>query len=128
MKIVVPMAGLGDRFVKQGYQDPKPLIEINGKRIIEYILDMFSSSDEYIFICNEYHLSNTNMREVLEKLIPNCKIVGIPQHKKGPVHTVSYVFNEINDDEEIIISYCDNPYIWDRNDFKNFLKNNELDA
>ena len=128
MKIVVPMAGLGERFVKKGYQDPKPLFSINGKKIIEYILEMFSSSDEYIFICNEYHLSTTNMKDILEELVPNCTIVGIPQHKKGPVHTVSYIFDQINDDEEIIISYCDNPYIWDRNDFQNHLKNNNLDG
>jgi len=50
MKIIVPMAGTGNRFVQAGYEDPKPLIRINGKRIIEYILDMFSDNDEFVFI------------------------------------------------------------------------------
>ena len=32
------MAGRGDRFVDKGYTNPKPLIKVNGKMIIEYIL------------------------------------------------------------------------------------------
>jgi len=62
------MAGTGNRFVKEGYVDPKPLIELNGKRIIEYILDMFSDDDEIIFICNNVHLENTDMKETLLSL------------------------------------------------------------
>ena len=40
MKVLIPMAGTGNRFVQAGYQEPKPLISVSGKRIIEYILDM----------------------------------------------------------------------------------------
>ena len=54
MKIVIPMAGTGNRFVQKVYADPKPLIRVNGKRIIEYILDMFDvENDEFVFICND---------------------------------------------------------------------------
>ena len=62
MKIVFPMVGTGNRFVEKGYTDPKPLIKVNGKRIIEYILEMFSVDDEFIFICNDTHINTTNMR------------------------------------------------------------------
>ena len=51
MKIIVPMAGVGDRFIKAGYVDPKPLIEVNGKRIIEYIIEMFDiENDEFTIL------------------------------------------------------------------------------
>ena len=59
MKIIVPMAGVGDRFVKAGYIDPKPLIEVNGKRIIEYIIEMFDiENDEFVFVINQQHSTN----------------------------------------------------------------------
>jgi CTP:phosphocholine cytidylyltransferase-like protein len=29
MKVIIPMAGLGDRFISKGYVDPKPLIKVN---------------------------------------------------------------------------------------------------
>jgi NDP-sugar pyrophosphorylase family protein len=128
MKIIIPMAGLGDRFISKGYVDPKPLIKVNDKRIIEYILDMFPDENEYIFICNEEHIKNTNMSDILYSLKPNCKIVTMSQHKKGPVYTVKTIFDLINDDDEIIISYCDNPYLWNIQNFKSHVKKNNLDG
>jgi hypothetical protein len=128
MKVIIPMAGLGDRFITKGYADPKPLIKVNGKQIIEYILEMFPNENDYIFICNETHINNTNMSNILYSLKPNCKIVTIPQHKKGPVFTVKTVFDLINDDDEIIISYCDNPYLWNIEDFKTHINKNKLDG
>ena len=128
MKIIVPMAGTGNRFVQAGYEDPKPLIRINGRRIIEYILDMFSDDDEFVFICNDVHLETTNMREVLEELKPNAKIISMPQHKGGPVYTVQVAYDEIDDDEEVIVSYCDNPYLWCRDHFNDSIRENDLDG
>jgi NDP-sugar pyrophosphorylase family protein len=128
MKVIIPMAGSGNRFVKNGYKDPKPLIRVAGKRIIEYILDMFTSDDEIIFICNDVHLNETNMRNILETLRPDANIISMPQHKKGPVYTVKAVYDLIDDEEEVIVSYCDNPYIWDYNDFKSFVSNKKLDG
>jgi len=128
MKIIVPMAGTGQRFVDKGYVDPKPIIRVNGKRIIEYILDMFSDDDEFVFICNNDHIDNTNLGEILYELKPDSKIYFMPQHKLGPVHTVKTIYDEIDDDEEVIISYCDNPYLWDRDDFMKYIRENELDG
>ena len=45
MKVIVPMAGLGQRFVDVGYENPKPLIEVAEKPIIDRIVDMFDSND-----------------------------------------------------------------------------------
>ena len=127
MKVIIPMSGTGNRFVQAGYQDPKPLIKVNGKCIIEYVLDMFHE-EEIIFICNEKHLKDTDIRNVLNKLRPNCKIISMPNHKLGPVYTVKEAFDYIDDDEEVIISYCDNSYLWDRKDFDSYVKEKNLDG
>jgi NDP-sugar pyrophosphorylase family protein len=119
MKIVIPMAGTGNRFVEKGYADPKPLIRVNGKRIIDYILDMFDTeNDEFVFICNDVHLATTNMEKILRAIVKNATIISMPQHKLGPVYTVQAAYDHIKDDEEVIISYCDNPHLWDRKDFE----------
>eukprot|EP00697_Spironema_sp_BW2_P015118 gnl/Spiro4/5852_TR2985_c0_g1_i1.p7 gnl/Spiro4/5852_TR2985_c0_g1~~gnl/Spiro4/5852_TR2985_c0_g1_i1.p7 ORF type:complete len:281 (-),score=-13.58 gnl/Spiro4/5852_TR2985_c0_g1_i1:9497-10339(-) len=130
MKIVIPMAGTGDRFVRAGYTDPKPLITVDGKRIIQYIYEMFDPSDEFVFICNDTHLATTDMRAVLAEMAPGCTILSIPNHKKGPIHTVMSADYEsfIKDDEEVIICYCDNPYLWDYEDFKHWVKATDSDG
>jgi NDP-sugar pyrophosphorylase family protein len=127
MKVIIPMSGIGNRFIQAGYLDPKPLIEVNCRRIIEYVLDMFHEED-VIFICNEKHLSETNIRNILEGLRPNCDIISIPNHKLGPVFTVKQAFDSIDDDEEVIISYCDGSYIWDRSHFNKYVKEKKLDG
>ena len=37
LNIVIPMAGRGSRFAKAGYVNPKPLIDIYGHAMIEYV-------------------------------------------------------------------------------------------
>ena len=131
MKIIIPMAGTGDRFVKAGYTNPKPLITVGGKKIIEYICDMFDKEeDEFIFICNEKHLAETNMRWTLKNLVDNYKILSIPNHKRGPVHTVleSGVLRHIEDNEEVIVCYCDNPYVWNYEHFKKTVRETKAEG
>ena len=67
MQIIIPMSGTGQRFIKAGYTDPKPLIKIGGKPIIEYIVKNFSPEDEFLFICNEDHIKNTPMKKILDR-------------------------------------------------------------
>lgn len=130
MKIVIPMAGTGDRFVRAGYEDPKPLIHVNGKRIIEYIVEMFAPTDEIVFICNFQHMLMNDMENILKSIAPNARVIGIPNHKKGAVYTVlnTDMSSYIHDDEEVIICYCDNPYIWDYDHFKKWIRDRDSDG
>ena len=113
MKIIIPMSGIGKRFIEAGYEKPKPLIRVNGRPIIEYVVKMFPGKHDFIFICNEKHLAETSIREVLENIAPTAEIVSIANHKKGPVYALAQVFENIADDEEVMTSYCDYFMDWD---------------
>ena len=39
MNIIIPLGGKGERFAKNGYAQPKPLIQIFEKCMIQYVLD-----------------------------------------------------------------------------------------
>ena len=119
MKIIIPMTGIGKRFIDAGYTTPKPLIEVDGKPIIEHVVNLFPNEKDIIFICNTKHLNETNLREVLKRIAPTGKIVEIPPHKKGPVYAVYQIKDMIDDDEEVIVNYCDFGAYWD---YKDFLK------
>jgi len=129
VKILIPMAGHGDRFKKAGYEDPKPLIKVNKKRIIEYVVEMFSPDDEFVFICDVDHIENNEMITALSSLhIKNCKIIGIPTHSEGPVSTILQAQDHFSDDEEIVVCYCDNPYVWDYEKFKKHVLDTNSDG
>jgi bifunctional N-acetylglucosamine-1-phosphate-uridyltransferase/glucosamine-1-phosphate-acetyltransferase GlmU-like protein len=63
-------------------------------------------------------------------MVPNSEIISIPNHKKGPIFTIldTDIDSIIKDDEEVIVCYCDNPYIWDYEYFKQWVKNNNSDG
>ena len=128
MHIIIPMSGIGNRFIEAGYKELKPLIVIDGKPIIEHVCNLFPNEDKFTFICNSKHLSETNMREVLQSIKPNANIVEIPNHKKGPVYAVSLVEYLIEDDEEVIVNYCDFGTYWDYEDFLKHTRNRDADG
>ena len=86
MKIVVPMSGFGNRFVQAGYADPKPLIEVDGKPIIEHVVNLFPGETDFIFICNKTHLETTEMRSILTRIKPGCNIVPIEPHNRFTIN------------------------------------------
>ena len=128
MHVVIPMSGMGNRFVIAGYLDPKPLIVVDNKPIIEHVCDLFPGESKFTFICNSKHLSETNLRQVLLGIKPNAKIVEIPNHKKGPVYAVSLIEEFIEDDEEVIVNYCDFGTYWDYNDFLKHTRDRNADG
>jgi len=128
MQIIIPMAGLGERFKFAGYKDPKPLIPIDGKPVIEHIVNLFAPEDTFLFICNENHLRDTNMKEEILRIRPDAKIVSIKEHYLGPVYTTMQAKEFIRDDEPALTCYCDINVDWDYNHFKTQMKEREADS
>lgn len=128
MKIIVPMSGLGSRFQKAGYLDPKPLIKVHGKPMIEWVTNLFPGEDDFIYICRNEHLETTPMRDILSKMKPNAQIIGINGSKKGPVHAIAQVFDALPDEEAVTVSYCDYYMHWDWQNFKKLMSTNNCDG
>lgn len=128
MHIIIPMSGVGKRFIDAGYKVPKPLIEVDGKPIIEHVCDLFPGETKFTFICNAQHLAETNMREMLTSIKPGSQIVEIPNHKKGPVFAVDSINHLIDDDEEVIVNYCDFGTYWDYHDFLEHTRSRNADG
>jgi NDP-sugar pyrophosphorylase family protein len=118
MQIVIPMAGRGGRFQRAGYDTLKPLIEVEGRPIIEHVVGLFPGERDFLFICADDQLAGTPLRAILERVAPAGRIVGIPAHKLGPVHTALAAADHIADDQPVILNYCDFAVGWDYADFR----------
>ena len=88
MKVIIPMSGYGERFRRAGYDVPKPLIHIDGKPIIEHVVNMFSCEEEFLFICNRKHLDDPSyaMWETLNQICPKRRNY---RHRGAPPWTRS---------------------------------------
>ncbi len=128
MQLIIPMSGRGDRFVRAGYRRPKPLIPVDGKPMIEHVVNLFPGIHDILFVCNEEHLATTDLREVLHTLRPSAQIVGIPSHKLGPVHAVLQATDLIAEDDEVVINYCDFACRWDLEQFRRTVRDTACDG
>ncbi len=128
MQIIIPMSGVGKRFIDAGYKDVKPLIEVDGLPIIAHVINMFPGENNFTFVCNKTHLQETPMEEILKGLAPFGKIIGIEPHKKGPVYAVAEVFDAIDEREETIVNYCDFSKYWDYDGFLSHTRARQADG
>jgi len=125
MQIIIPMTGHGTRFKSKGYKRLKPFIKVHNRPMIQWVVKMFPGDEEkIIFVCQNKHLEKYNyIKKDLKKIAPKANIYGIKKWvKKGPVNDILNVSRLINDDEQVIISYCDFYIHWDYKKFKNKLK------
>lgn len=122
------MSGLSSRFSNAGYTIPKFMIDIDGKKVIEHIIDLYPKDSDFLFIINDKHAEDTGIVELLENSVDKKNIVVIPRHKKGPVFSIQNFEDYINDDEQVIINYCDFSMYWNYDDFEKYVNDTECDG
>lgn len=118
MQVVIPMSGAGSRFARAGYQNPKPLISVDGRPMIEHVIRMFPGVTDFIFVCSRRHLETTPLESVLRRNAPTGRIIAIEPHKLGPVYAALQAGSLINDHEPVMVNYCDFAVGWDFADFR----------
>tara|TARA_B100000085_G_scaffold40461_1_gene33582 strand:+ start:1238 stop:1933 length:696 start_codon:yes stop_codon:yes gene_type:complete len=102
--LLLPIAGNGQRFIDAGYSVPKPLIEINGKTILDRSLESVKIDNcNLIFIIREDHCKEHNLNLVLRSKYKDCKIVIIPGLTDGALSTCLLAKEHIDNDEPLII-------------------------
>ena len=109
LNIIVPMAGLGSRFSKAGYTDPKPLIPVHTKRMIQVVIENLKPSCEhkFTFIVREEHIAQYKLDTYLTQWVPNCNIIELNHTTEGAACTVLKARDVINNDSPAMIANCD---------------------
>ena len=108
INIVIPMAGLGSRFAKDGYEKPKPFIDVNGKPMIIRVLENLAYPNaNYILIGRKEHLEQE--KELVKQIEQNYKVtfIGIDKLTEGTVCTVLYARKYINSESPLMIANSD---------------------
>ena len=114
MNVVIPMAGDGSRFKNQGYEVPKPLIDVFGKPMIQAAVESLDVDGKYIFIIRKSNFSDDQkVKSLLKKVKPGCTIYEIDYLTEGPASTCLLASENINNNEPLLIANCDQIMEWD---------------
>ncbi len=136
LNIVIPMAGAGSRFAREGYTDPKPLIPVESVPMIRLVIENLRPQVEhrFIFICQEAHLAAYQLAPKLKQwaqATPHAReaiVIGIDGLTEGAACTVLKAREHIDADEPLMIANADQWVDCDINAYLDTMARGGLDA
>jgi len=116
MNIIIPIGGIGQRFKDEGYDMPKPLINVLGEPMIYKVINNLKIEDtDKIYIIYHNHLKEFNFETLIKFWFPDKNIffVSLDYMTKGTSETVlkgleTFTSKELL--ENILILDCDTFY------------------
>ena len=112
LNILIPMAGAGKRFSDAGYIFPKPLIEVDNKPMIQWVIESLNLKGKYIFLILKEHQKKYNIKSTLKILQPNCEIIEIEGVTEGAACTTLLAKKYINNKNPLVIANSDQYIKW----------------
>ena len=128
MKVLIPMAGAGSRFEKAGYTFPKPLIEVNGKPMIQAIVENLNIEAQHVFIVQKEHYEKYSLQYLLNLISPNCEIVQVDGMTEGAACTTLLAEKFIDNNEPLLLANSDQIVNWNSNEFLYSMQAAEVDG
>ena len=128
MNILIPMAGAGSRFEKAGYTFPKPLIEVNGKPMIQVVTENINIDAQHIYVVQKLHYEKYNLKHMLNLISPGCKIIQVDCVTEGAACTTLLAKEYINNDAPLLLANSDQFVEWESNEFMYSMTADEIDA
>jgi len=128
LNILIPMAGAGSRFEKAGYTFPKPLIEVNGKPMIQVVVENLNIDANYIYVVQKSHREKYNLDTMLNLITPGCKIVEVSGLTEGAACTALLAKEYIDKDSPLFFANSDQFVEWDSNEFMYKMQESSCDG
>lgn len=110
LHIIMPMAGEGSRFMRKGWQTPKPLIKLKEKPLFMRAISSIrieSIPVKYSFIVREEHIESYNIDQVIKTYIPEANIFTVKETTRGAVETCMLAKEVFNEEDSILVLDCD---------------------
>lgn len=105
MKIIIPVAGIGSRLKPHTFTTPKPLMEVAGKPIIDYVLDDVKklNPSEVVFVVG--YKKQAVKEYVLEKYPQLNSSFVYQKVRDGDGSAVRLALETINEDDDFYVIY-----------------------
>ena len=129
--LIVPMAGIGKRFIDEGYIKPKPLIEIQNKPMVLRSVESLPQSLNKVFVIREGMKGIKQISSMIKKDYPESKIKLLKEITEGQAISSLKGLEELNraiDLSPLTIASCDSGYIFDNEKFQQLLNQKSIDV
>lgn len=110
LHIIMPMAGEGSRFLKEGWTTPKPLIELKGQPLFKRAISSVNIDGmpmKYSFIVRQEHIERYGIDKGIKSFLPEANVFSVLTTTRGAVETCLIAENAIDDEDGVIVMDCD---------------------
>ena len=110
LHIIMPMAGEGSRFLKEGWATPKPLIELDGQPLFKHAINSVVDPNfpvKHSFIVRQEHIDKYSIDKGIRSFLPDANIISVKMTTRGAVETCLIAESAIQDAEAVIVMDCD---------------------
>lgn len=110
LHIIMPMAGEGSRFIKEGWTIPKPLIELKGLPLFLRAVRSVTIEGvpmKYSFIVRKEHIERYQIDRRIKSLLPNANVLFVEKTTRGAVETCLMADNLMAEEDAIMVLDCD---------------------
>ena len=131
--VIIPMAGLGQRFADEGYTVTKPLIPISGKPMVIQAVNDLPPAQHYSFVLRSDMSGHKEITDTLKQTYENVVIEIIPIVTEGQACTALIGLDALvkkigNVPGPVTFGACDNGAIYDHSAFQSLSENPEVDV
>lgn len=128
LNVLIPMAGAGSRFEQAGYTFPKPLIEVNGKPMIQLVVENLAVKAHFIFVVQKEHRVKYNLDTLLPLIAPGCTIIDVDGITQGAACTALLAKHLINSNRPLLFANSDQFVEWSSTEFLYKMQESQVDG
>ena len=110
LHMIMPMAGEGSRFLKEGWTTPKPLIPLHGIPLFKRAIGSVHTEGiqmKYSFIVRQNHIDEYGIDKGIQSFLPEAKVFSVQQTTRGAVETCLMAESAIDDNDAVVVMDCD---------------------
>lgn len=109
IQLVIPAAGLGSRFADFGYVQPKPLIDVAGLPMIEWVVGNFPliKGDTLIVVSRVGLNIQETIKPIVDELGLNVHFIDVPALTEGPAMTVAAARHVLDMSQPLVVANSD---------------------
>ncbi|HQU99325.1 MAG TPA: sugar phosphate nucleotidyltransferase [Nitrosomonas sp.] len=131
--VIIPMAGLGQRFANEGYTVTKPLIPVSGKAMVTQAVHDLPTAQHHVFVLRTDMSGYPAIISELKNNYPNAIIKTIDAVTEGQAITALIGLDTLSDSlgkvpEPITIGACDNSALYHPDHLQQLIDDPDIDV
>jgi NDP-sugar pyrophosphorylase family protein len=107
VNVVIPAAGRGSRFEEAGYVHPKPLIDVEGRPMIDLVLEDLRDVGRPVVLLQAEHIERYRADAAVEHCAPDARVVPVSGITEGAACTVLLAEELIDGPGELVLANSD---------------------